>query len=128
MGRDRSRLPLRQFSAGRSKRGIHATAPACRATGKADYGAHSRGGRGYGEHTQGRSSQGPQGAVVILSVVPYGPRPRKYCTHGPHRYTFIVSPTLQNSDSAYWITSPTCTLVSPVCSPYTSDAGIIIKD
>lgn len=33
----------------------------------------------------------------------------------PHRYTFIVSPTLQNSDSAYWITSPICTSALPVC-------------
>lgn len=36
----------------------------------------------------------------------------------PRRYTFIVSPTLRNSDSAYWIISPTCTSALPVCSHF----------
>lgn len=125
MGRDRSRLPLRQFSARDSTRGLYPTAPTCRAARKADHGAHSRGGRGYGEHTQGRSTQRPQGAVVTFPRFFFrgtrmGPRPRIYHAHlstshlrPSRRYTFIASQILQNSDSAYWIISPTCILASP---------------
>ena len=46
-----------------------------------------------------------------------GARPHRSRAMGrrSHRYTFIVSPTLQNSGSAYWIISPTCTSALPVC-------------
>jgi hypothetical protein len=45
----------------------------------------------------------------------------------PHRYTFIVSPTLQNSDSAYWIISPTCTSALPVCFHFFPPCRLLYK-
>jgi len=54
----------------------------------------------------------------FLSVVLYGATLMDLALTAcrqPHRYTFIVSPPLQNSDGAYWIIFPTCTSASPVC-------------
>ena len=71
MGRDRPRLPLRQFPAGRTKRGLLATAPACCEARKVDHGTHSRGGGRYGTHTQGRCSKGPQGTARTSTILRY---------------------------------------------------------
>jgi hypothetical protein len=124
LGRDGSRLSLRQLPTHNTARGFHPTVKACRQAKQAANDPHARSGDGHGENSQGARPFGSQGLILSSSLLmPEADVSMKLC----QRYTYIALQTHQTSHRDCFSIFLIYTLGLLVCSSLLSSISVLTR-